>query len=412
MKQFLLTKLNDFRKDCTGGVLVFFAIAAPVIIGIVGLSVDVGMWHASKRVTQSAADAAALAGALEVYRSDGDSAAIIAAINLDALNHGFSAVNGDDIDINLANSPKIEVTITRPALSTLSHIIFPEKTNIRARAVAQAQINDTCIWSLNPSASGAITVTGNADVDLGCGIIVNSDDPAAIDENGSGCLTASEIKVVGGTDGDCINPTATPIANPVIDPLAALPSPDFEECTGGAPPNNLNGTGDYVLSPGVYCTNINISTSGTVTFLPGLYILDGAGLTINGQSHVIGNDVNFYLSANASGGDNITIAGGADVSLSAGSGGELPGILFYQDRDTPSSITHHFTGGSNMELNGILYFPNDFVSFSGGSAMTDSATMIIADKVNFSGTTNLGDFNMAAAAILSNALMLQVTLLE
>lgn len=412
MKQFLLTKLNDFRKDCTGGILVFFAIASPVLIGIVGLSVDVGMWYAAKRVTQSAVDAAALAGAFEVYRSPGDSNAVIAAINLDALNHGFSAANGDDISINLTNSPKIEVIITRPAPSTLSHIIFPEQTNIQARAVAQAQLNDTCIWAINPDESGAVNVAGGASVDLGCGVLANSSSSSAIDEDGTGCLTALEIKVVGGATGDCINPTAETLIQPVDDPLAALQAPDFEECTGGGQPNNLNGSDDYVLIPGVYCTDISISTTGTVTFLPGLYILDGAGLTINGQSIVRGVDVNFYLSSNATGGDNIVIAGGADVQLSAGGGGELPGILFYQDRNTASNVTNHFTGGSTMELNGIIYSPNNKLSFTGGSELSESAAMIIADKINFSGTTHLGDFSKIIDELLSNTLMLQATLLE
>ncbi len=49
---------------------VYFAIAAPVLIGLAGASIDVGLWYANKRLTQSAVDSAALAGALELRRTD------------------------------------------------------------------------------------------------------------------------------------------------------------------------------------------------------------------------------------------------------------------------------------------------------------------------------------------------------
>ena len=412
MKQRFATKLSEFRNDCAGGIFVFAALIAPIILGMAGLAVDTGLWYAAKRLAQSAADASALAGAFEFYRSDGDSDAIVAAVNLDALNHGYSAANGDTITVNVVNGSNVEVIISRVVPGTLSQIIFPNQTVIKARAVAKAQINDTCLWATNPDADGAINVAGGASVNLGCGVLANSTSSSGIDEDGNGCLTALEIKVVGGATGDCINPTAVSGIDPIDDPLAALPAPDFEPCTGGAAPNTLNGSIDYILSPGTYCGNINISTSGTVTFLPGLYILDRASLTINGQSHVFGEDVNFYLSSAAAPSDNITISGGATVELSAGSGGELPGILFYQDRNTNPTITNQFTGGATMELNGIIYSPNNSISFTGGSEFTESAAMIIADTVNFSGTTHLGDFSKISDALLSNSLMLQATLVE
>ena len=53
------------------------------------------------------------------------------------------------------------------------------------------------------------------------------------------------------------------------------------------------------------------------------------------------------------------------------------------------------------------------MSFTGGAELTDSATMIIADEVTFTGDVYLGDFDKAPGnAILGNALMLQATLLE
>ena len=100
-------------------------------------------------------------------------------------------------------------------------------------------------------------------------------------------------------------------------------------------------------------------------------------------------------------------------SAGAPSDGPLPGILFYHDRNGSGNITHNLTGGANMQLNGIIYFPTSELNFTGGSALTDSASIIIADKVTFSGDVHLGDFSSAPGnAILGNALMLQATLVE
>jgi Flp pilus assembly protein TadG len=413
MKHLLGKRLTKLWRDRMGGVFVYAAIAAPVLIGAAGLSVDIGLWYANKRLVQSAVDSAALAGALELRRSDGDSTSIVNAINADASINGFSAADGDTIDVDLTNSPEVEVIITRPTPGLLSQVLFTETTNVQARAVAQASVNDSCIWSLNGSASGAITVSGSANVELGCGVIANSGDEAGIDENGTGCLTATEIKIVGGTEGDCVSPTAVTGIAPVDDPLAALQAPNYVPCVGGAPPVLFPGSVDYTLNPGVYCGDINITTSGTVTFSPGLYILDGVGLTINGASTVYGLDTSFYLSQKGGVADDITISGGATVSLSAPSDGPLPGILFYHDRNGSGNITHNLTGGANMQLNGIIYFPTTELVFTGGAELSESASIIIADKVKFTGDVHLGGFTTAPGnAILGNSLMLQANLIE
>lgn len=67
-RAFDLRLLQRFGEDNHGGVLVYTALALPILLGISGLSVDVGTWCASKRVAQAAADSGALAAALEVMR--------------------------------------------------------------------------------------------------------------------------------------------------------------------------------------------------------------------------------------------------------------------------------------------------------------------------------------------------------
>ena len=77
MKHFLAKNLTKLWRDRMGGVFVYAAIAAPVLIGAAGLSVDIGLWYANKRLIQSAVDSAALAGALEFRRSAGNETSIL-----------------------------------------------------------------------------------------------------------------------------------------------------------------------------------------------------------------------------------------------------------------------------------------------------------------------------------------------
>ncbi len=407
-------KLSGLWNDRSGGVFIYVAIAAPVLIGLAGASIDVGLWYANKRLAQSAVDSAAQAGALELRRSDGDTNAIIAAVNLDAAINGYSAGNGDTIVVDTSNSPRVAVTITRSVPGLLSQVVFTEQTNVAARAVARADVNDSCIWSMNLTAAEAVKVSGSAQVNLSCGVIANSGDANALYQEGSGCLNATELKVAGGYSADCMDPPAPETGiDPVDDPLAALagpPGPYTCDYSGNDGVFNGNVGPPITLNPGVYCGNgIKINTNRPVTFNPGLYILDGAPFTIGGQASVTGTDVSFYLTQNGGPNDDITIAGGATVTLSASSD-ELPGVLFYHDRNAGSNITHTLTGGSSMQLNGILYFPSTDVAFTGGSSLNESAAVIIADEVTFTGEVWLGDFD--GSSILGNALLLQATLVE
>ncbi len=421
MKKLQLKKLTGAWKDRAGGVLVYVAIAAPVLIGLVGASIDVGIWYAAKRQAQSASDSTAMAAALESLRSDGDADDIEDAAEFDATNHGYSAANGDTIDVTPLTGSRVRVTITRPIPGLLSQIVFTDQTDIQATAVARAVPNNSCIWSLNPTAAQAINIVGSAEVNLGCGMIANTSDPDGIHKEGSGCLAATEYKVAGGYDdtnnsGCVLDPVPETSTPPADDPLASLPAPSFSPSPcfgegGGPNPNKITGGDNHIFSPGVYCKNIDIQTNGTVTFLPGLYVLDGVGFKISAQATVEGAGVSFYSSPAAGVNDGIDIAGGATVTLSASTSAPLPGILFYQDRATTADITHKFSGGSTMQLDGIIYTPSTDVEFAGGTSADSSSVVIIADEVEFKGgDTFLGDFD--TSSILSNPLLIRPQLLE
>lgn len=407
--------LLHFCREASGGVLVYFGLMLPVLLGVSGLAVDAGLWYANKRVVQSMADAAALGGALEIKRM-GDLTTLAPAATEYAAENGYNS--GEDV--LTINSPPlsgpyagvantVEAIVSRPVPSFLSALLHDKQVTVTGRAVASAGTANACVWALNPTAGGAVTVSGTAQVNMDCGIIANSTSPDAITQNGASCINAAAIMSVGGASGSCINPTPT-ITNYVVDPLAHVAAPAWSGCDHN---NQINANNNQVinLSPGVYCNKITANPGGTINFEPGLYVLNGAGLLFHGEAY--GSDVKFYMTENTGSNDNITINAGAIVQLSApyDNSGELPaGVLFYQDRDSVAGIEHILNGQADMILEGIVYLPNADVRFAGGGAADPTSTVIIADTVTFTGNSEFGNYEVSPVA--ANPQLVEVTLVE
>ena len=101
------------------------------------------------------------------------------------------------------------------------------------------------------------------------GIVVNSVDLDALTQSGTtSCLTATKIKITGNFTGNCVNPTPLLPVPPVDDPLAALQPPTVGGCDVNA---NIvvNGGESVTLTPGVYCGNIKVVSTGSIFFEPG-----------------------------------------------------------------------------------------------------------------------------------------------
>ena len=147
-----------------------------------------------------------------------------------------------------------------------------------------------------------------------------------------------------------------------------------------------------------------------MNFEPGLYVLDGAGLTVSAQGTATGTGVHFYLTENSGTADSISIQAGATVDLAAGTSGDLAGVLFFHNANTTGNINHNLTGGGSMNLEGILYFPGQDASYSGGTTFNAAASMLVAQTVTFTGSSELGDFT--GTAVEANNLLISASLIE
>ncbi len=386
--------LRRFWRRCSGQVVAITAVIIPALLVVGGLALDGGMVYQVKRRMQTAADAAAMGGALELYR--GKPEGVVAAAREDAKLNGFEDGVNATVTVNrppssgtqAGNSQYVEVIVSRNVPTTLMRVINRDLTLVVSRAVAGiTNLADGCVVSLDPTARGALTVAGGASLTAGCGVIVDSSDAYALNLNGGGCVTALQIGVTGGVDGTCLTPAPTLGIPATLDPLLAMQPPPVPASVTA---NNFKMTGGTAtLNPGLYQGGIDIS-GGNVTFSPGTYVLTGGDLSITGNTVAIGNGVTFYITSDQGNGNpqygTFKIAGTAKVDFHAPDSGAYEGMLFWQDRNAPDKPTLYadIEGTSDSVFEGTIYLANNEMKYAGTNTATNW-TNLIGKRINIVG---------------------------
>jgi hypothetical protein len=137
-----------------------------------------------------------------------------------------------------------------------------------------------------------------------------------------------------------------------------------------------------------------LTLQGEITLGTGLYIVDGGTLKINANTVLSGTGVSFYLMNGAK----LDVAGGAELDLQAFDAANpdtrpdpFAGILFFGDR-TGTSVSHSLSGNSASDIDGVIYFPNDTLTYTGNSGSSYPCIKVIASQleVTGSGTVTIG----------------------
>ncbi len=149
-------RMRLWPRSKRGAVLVFVAVVLVVALGFGALVVDLGFLTLTRTQLQSAADAAALAGALELAKSSGSkSSAESKAIEMAAYNKAFVGSKG-----SFRNS-------LAPVAITENDITFPEANSIRVETHRTDETNDplrTYFLAITNTVSGRISeVTASAE---------------------------------------------------------------------------------------------------------------------------------------------------------------------------------------------------------------------------------------------------------
>jgi hypothetical protein len=287
--------------------------------------------------------------------------------------------------------------VTQIVPQLFSAVLGNTSGQVTARATAAIVNAQDCIYILNPTAPGALSVGGTASLTSGCGIYVDSSDPSALGTNGGGTISAPEYDVVGNVNTHyALSPTPNTGVGPAADPLAGLPAPasspykcDYKNYSA---PNWSNPT----LDPGVYCGGINVQNNA-YTLNPGTYILVGGGLTTqSSNSAIAGNGVMFYNTFDSKYPYSaININANSLVNLTAPTTGTYAGILFFDDRsaptDTKCTYCDFYGGGSSAVYQGTIYNRNNGITMVGNSSVSAAYTMVVADTFNIIGTAGFND---------------------
>ena len=389
--------LSKLKNDVRGNILLIGAVGSAALVGGAGLGVDTVQWYLWQRQLQQAVDAGALAGALAHYRGQDYTAAATNAIDLNS-NTTVTIDRISDPPQTGAYAGKngaIEVVGQTQQKLPFSSLFLRTAPVISARAVASTvQGGDNCVISLAPTGTG-VKVSGNAQVNLACGVTANSGGSQAIYLSGTSYLNANPLSTVGGI---YYTPTNIPSNTTLL--TYGLPQTDPMASRGLTVPtspanciaNNLTvKPSDTVnLVPGRYCGGLNIR--GTAYLAPGVYIIDGGSLTINAQATVVGDGVTFVLTGNSANQiAQANIAGGANMDLRAPTSAEdatWHDVLIYQD-PRATGLNSTLAGGSGAKFDGIVYMPGADVSFAGNSAQQAQCLLLIANTVDFTGDSNI-----------------------
>lgn len=383
--------------DRSGNTLMLAAAAMPIAIGAAGLATDTVQWTLWKRQIQREADSAALAGAYAISQGFGASAGATADINrlsLVPLSQAATIENAPTTGAYAGNAKAVRVVLKTTQDLPFSKILGLSAPVLTGDSTAAIVGNGNyCVVSLDGSSNVGITLQGNATINLGCGMITNSQAANAVYAGGSSTVTASPVAAVGGlqSSSNYVSPTTLlPYSLPQPDPFATLPTPAPSGCSG---PVNVNPNGSQTIDPGCYR---GFDIKGTLNLNPGVYYVDSGTFNLGSQATVNGTGVTIILtssnaSTNPSSIATLNINGGATLNLSATTTGTYAGVLFYQDRRALDSGTDQINGNASSFLQGAFYFPSQALQFSGTAGMSTNCLQLVSKRVTFIGNSSISN---------------------
>lgn len=329
-------------KDQRGTVAVLVALLLPVLLGMAALVVDVGLAYNTQAKIQSAVDAAALAGVQSLPNT----------ANASDTARQFAMKNGmqeSELQITTpyqGDSYQIEVRCTRTVNYIFAPILGIDNGSVSTRAVARYgggdHIFDYAVFSgsktRNLVFNGAfMDITGDisGDVHTNCNCTINGSH-----QDVSGALEAVGTITVNGSD---LN------FGEKIPHAPYVPTPQYSM-------NDLKTMADHVYTCSQTFNGTDINLSG-ITFVQGDVTINSSKVKGTGSIIATGN----------------IIINGSGMSYATTS----DAICMYSG----GSIT---VNGSNMQVDGILYAPNNQVIMNGSNQTVNGA--VIGDTVTFNGS--------------------------
>ncbi|MGI9500134.1 MAG: TadG family pilus assembly protein [Geminicoccaceae bacterium] len=361
------------------------------------LAVDLARAYAFRHQLQLAADAAALAAAVNLPDK---AAARKAAYRYAERNMpGFDQVIADDgIEFGRWNpdtrrlegdgqapsavkiTSKLSVANGNPLNTLFAGFLGSEELDVAASAVAGKR-SPMCILSLEPELADGLGMDIAAKIEaLNCTVQVNSRHRWAFRNLLGSRFLASGLCVTGGAYVSMfgrVTPEPTLGCPPQVDPLVGLQPPEFTGCDY----NDTRLSGHHgTLQPGVYCGGLEITGASNVELAAGVYVIKDGPLAIGDVTEVRGDAITFYLTGSEA---LIDFQDDSQLSLTAPTDGDLAGILVFQDREFGGD--HVWDSAAPTTLHGTIYLSEGRLVSQSSNAITpvNSCNVLIAKSLHF-----------------------------
>ena len=391
-----------------------------ILIGFLGLAIDVGVLFRAQRRVQTAADAAAVAAGLAYYYGG----CIQCASNAAATNNGIADVSQVTTTVGPTQgshlgSEYVEVIIQQPNptmfMAAFGRVLGSSsdgQVNVAARAVAGITAGKNCIYALDPTAADAVDVQGSASIKMpNCVLQVNSSSLGALCTTGNANITSAGIHIVGaqGGTGKCSGsqPNAQTGVSPLADPFAGLPWPTCPAGSVTGATTITQAVADTLPSAPLTIGSEPTATTATVTCFSGSNVTFNDNVTLGaaGSNAVyvfqhgvkLGSDT-IYGTVDVAGGN--FAQGNQDLSLYAPAGETATynaiALMvdplntsvtcagsyssFKGDPAPGGCLQIQFGTGSTTSLDGMIYAPKAavYMQDNGGSSIV---TAIVADEI-------------------------------
>lgn len=398
---------------------VLFIVSLPMFLVLAGLGIDIGAAYSNQIVLQNAADAAALAAALDL-RSNTSSACSqgqnYASTNLPSAANGTVLQAADcttgywsfsNNTYESCGASTVTCVDSNP-VNAVRVLLRREKSNGNQLPISFMALMGWDHWNLSAVAIAAIPGNGgvcffaNGDVSMGnngsislngCnaqfdGNLIDSGNgkgqsvpsvttsPGVIEFNSSETSQNQGVSLTG----TVVNGAPTP-----NNPYANTPAPSTSSCVSGTV--NIDSTH---LPAANSCFSGTVNFNSSVTLAAGYYVFNGATVSVPGNNITIsGSGVTLITEGNVS----LDSKNDLTLSLTAPTSGTYQGLAIFGVGSSDLTIT----GKNSLTMNivGAIYFPsgtldlkNNGTTVSGSCLQFDVNTLSVDNNLNVSTTDN------------------------
>ena len=375
--------LTAFLSDRSGNTTVIFAGVITALLAAAGTTIEYTRLLNHKSKLQTAADAAAIAGANEMYIAQADGSRVEAVVK------SIVDAKFDSSDVTAETKSDYRNGTVNVTLSETVALAFAGVLGVSESAVAvtaEAKVVGSgriCVIGLESKSAGTISLEHYAVMEASeCSVFSNSKNNAGLKAKGGSRLYSELTCSSGGTAGSHGNFKPQPLTDcpPIPDPLASRPPPSVGACSY----NNLTiEKGVHVLIGGTYCGGLRISGSASVTLKPGIYVMKNGPLDVSGSAQLRGKYSGFYFVGSKA---TLSFARDTTIDLSAPKTGSLAGLLFFQDQNAKAGEKFHITSNNARNLLGTIYLPKGrlYIDADADIARQSAYTAVVAYKIELS----------------------------